>query len=121
MPFEELLERLLAALPSAPGAILFDREGEAVVQAGRMDAYDLQVAGAHLGVIVHHLRTATANCGGGRLDELFIAGAAGRALVLPVTDDYCLALVLDRDGLPGPARFAAHRCVIRLQQELACP
>jgi predicted regulator of Ras-like GTPase activity (Roadblock/LC7/MglB family) len=119
VPFAGLLEQLLAAVPGALGAILVDREGEAVVQAGRIEAYDLQVMGAHQGVVVQQLRMLMDRCGGGRLEELVITGAVGRVLVLPVTDACSLVLALDRCVQLGRARQAARRCASALHQELA--
>ena len=118
MSFQGVFERLLAGIPGARGAILVDWEGEAVAQAGRMDDFDLQVIGAHQGVILQHLRAAVARLGRERLRELVISSVGGQTLMLPVTDEYCLVLALDRSAPPGRARFEALGCLPLLRQEI---
>ncbi len=46
--FTPLLHTLLERLPGALGAVLVDRDGEAVDWAGRLDGFDVKVAAAHL-------------------------------------------------------------------------
>jgi len=54
--FTRILERLLAATPSAKGAALVDAEGETVDYAGHLDPFDLKIAAAHWQIVLGEFR-----------------------------------------------------------------
>lgn len=119
MSFKLLLDRLLEQIPGSLGAIIVDWEGEAVDHSARMDSYELQLLGAHKGVILANLRDAVRRLGDEEIEEIVISTAATQTLVLPVTLEYALILTLDRgDGL-GRALFEARRCAAELRREIA--
>jgi predicted regulator of Ras-like GTPase activity (Roadblock/LC7/MglB family) len=119
MPFKTLLAQLIASVPGARGAIVTDWEGEAVDQVGLMDTYDLQVMGAHKGVVLQSLGRVASRLGNDRLTELVITTSRVQTLVLPVTSEYFLLLACDRNGTLGRARFEARRCLQALHREIA--
>jgi predicted regulator of Ras-like GTPase activity (Roadblock/LC7/MglB family) len=118
MAFKRLLAQLVASVPGAQGALMADWEGEAVDQVGLMDDYDLQVMGAHKGVILQNLRNVASRLGNDRPSEIVITTTRAQTLILPVTSDYFLLLTLDRGGALGRALFEARRCTQALHREL---
>jgi len=119
MAFKRLLAQLIASVPGAQGAIMADWEGEAVDQVGLMDDYDLQVMGAHKGVILQNLCKIVSHLGSDRPNEIVITTTRVQTLILPVTNDYFLMLTLDRGGALGRALFEARRCTQALHREIA--
>jgi predicted regulator of Ras-like GTPase activity (Roadblock/LC7/MglB family) len=119
MAFKRLLAQLMVSVPGAQGAIMADWEGEAVDQVGLMDDYDLQVMGAHKGVILQNLCKIVSHLGSDRPSEIVITTTRAQTLILPVTNDYFLMLTLDRSGALGRALFEARRCMQALHREIA--
>ena len=119
MAFKRLLAQLIASVPGAQGAIMADWEGEAVDQVGLMDDYDLQVLGAHKGVILQNLCKIASRLDNDRPSEIVITTTRAQTLILPVTSDYFLLLTLDRGGSLGQALFEARRCTQALHREIA--
>lgn len=119
MSFKLVLDRLLQQVPGALGAIIVDWEGEAVDHAARMDSYQLQVLGAHKGVILANLRAAVRRLGDEEIEEIVISTAASQTLILPVTHEYALILTLARGQGLGRALFEGRRCAAELRREIA--
>ena len=119
MAFKRLLAQLMTSVPGARGAIMADWEGEAVDQVGLMDDYDLQVMGAHKGVILQNLYKIASRLDHDRPSEVVITTTRAQTLLLPVTSDYFLMLTLDRGGALGRALFEARRCTQALHREIA--
>jgi predicted regulator of Ras-like GTPase activity (Roadblock/LC7/MglB family) len=119
MPFKELLSELVERVPGASGAIIADWEGEAVDRVARMDDYQLRVIGAHKGIILTNLRRVLGRLNRDQLQELIISTNETRTLVLPVTPDYFLVLIADKDTALGRALFEARRCVASLRKEIS--
>ena len=119
MSFKNELSALVQSVPGALGAILADWEGEAVDQVSRMDDYQLKVIGAHKGVILTNLREVVKRLQGDSLREILITTEKNQTLILPVTDDYFLVLLLEKEGLLGRALFEARRCLEILKKEIA--
>lgn len=119
MPFKALLNSLVERDPGAQGAIIADWEGEAIVQVGLMDDYDLKVIGAHKGVILHNMREVVDRLGNDELKEIVVTTKQAQTLILPVTKEYYLVLTLDRSGMLGRALLEARRCIQALYREIA--
>jgi len=118
MPFRNLLEELLERTPGALGTILVDWEGEAVMQAGLMNEYELQVFGAHKGIILNNLREVVGRSDASSLKEITIVTSDSQTLVLPVNPEYFLVLNLQREATLGRALFEARRTVAALKLEI---
>jgi len=119
MTFRALLGQLVTSVPGARGAIVADWEGEAVDQVGLMDSYDLQVMGAHKGVVLQNLSRVVSRLGNDRLTEVVIITTLGQTVILPITTDYYLLLTCDRHSVLGQALHEARRCLPALQREIA--
>ncbi|MFA5517069.1 MAG: roadblock/LC7 domain-containing protein [Desulfuromonadales bacterium] len=119
MSFRPVLNDLMQKVPGAQGVILADWEGEAVDQAARIDDYQLQVFGAHKGIVLTNLREVVQRDGEDHLREIVITTEKNKFLVLPITKDYFLLMLLERGSVLSRALFAARTCVQRLYPEIA--
>jgi hypothetical protein len=101
-PFGSILAQLVARVPGARGAALVDRQGETVDYAGRLDAFSLRVAAAHLRIVLEDLGRQ-----GGLGEPAFVAVRTKRAAfsVYALPDGYAIALLLSHKArLTGHAR-----------------
>ncbi len=119
MPFKQLLQELIDAVPGSTGAIIADWEGESVAHVARMDDYELRVIGAHKGIILGNLRQVMGRLHDDQLQEVVITTKNARVLILPITRDYFLVLVIDPGVVLGRALYAARCCVVELIKEIA--
>ena len=55
-PFSGILSDLVARVPGAFGAVMVDGDGEAVDYTGRVEPYDLKLAGAHWQIVLREFR-----------------------------------------------------------------
>lgn len=106
--FGDILKALVDAVPGAYGAVFSDWEGEPVDQFGHVEPIDIQIAGAHWGVIL----SATSErleraCG--HVEELTIEGERQVVLIRRVTDRYHVVLAARRDCNLGRARAELQR------------
>ena len=91
--FSAILSALVEAVPLAAGAALVDAEGETVDYAGYLDPFDLKVAAAHFGVVLHDIRSFRPLS---TVKEVRVR-AKQRAYLLRILDaDYSLILVLHK-------------------------
>lgn len=118
MPLKRLLDELVTKVPGALGAILADWEGEMVDQVAHIDGYELQIIGAHKGIILNQVRRALRGLGGTAVREMVITTDRMQTLVVPVTSDYFLVILLDRGEILGRAMLEAKRCAARLHKEI---
>ncbi|PNU21237.1 GTPase-activating protein [Geothermobacter hydrogeniphilus] len=119
MPFKKMLGTMLERIPGSLGAIIVDWEGESVDQAGRLDAFELKVIGAHKGLILDNLRQAVARAEGNDLEEIIITTAQRQTIIMPANRDYFLVVALERKDVMGRALFEARRCLEQLKEEIA--
>jgi len=102
MPIKRQLEALVERVPGAKGVVLADWEGETVDCATRMDEYELKVLGAHIGIILTRLRQAMERLKDEQgVNELTIVTELGRSVVTPLSEDYFLVLVTERNAPLG--------------------
>jgi predicted regulator of Ras-like GTPase activity (Roadblock/LC7/MglB family) len=90
--FGDILKSIVERVPGALGAIFADWEGEMVDQFAHIPALDIQLVGAHWGVVLNQAARSTKNCGFGEVKELLIEGEHGMVLIRCVTDRYYVVL-----------------------------
>jgi len=117
MPFKSLLKRLLEDIPGALGAIIVDWEGESVDHVARIGDYDIEVLGAHSGIILSQLRGALSRVDSGELDQVVIRTEENKILIAPLTEDYLLILQLGKDSIVARAAYKMRLCVDALRDE----
>jgi hypothetical protein len=117
--FSGILGELLAHVPGALGAVLVDREGEAVDYAGRTAPFDLRLAGAHWQIVLRPL-AALVNTHARALGApraLVVRGGRRSFVARFLPDDYILVVVLSRRAGFSPANCAFAVCEHALAKE----
>jgi predicted regulator of Ras-like GTPase activity (Roadblock/LC7/MglB family) len=106
--FSPILQDFIGRVPGAIGAVLVDRDGEAVDYAGRVDTYDLKLSGAHWQIVLKETCALTDRSGLGVPRALAIRGERRSFIVHALPDDYALVLLLGRRaGFTAAARAFA--------------
>ncbi len=96
MPYQKLLESLLASLPGAHGALLLDQEGERVVEAGAAD-YRHRLIGAYQGIALQTARATARRWGSGEIRRVACRYEHGQLILLPLKDGYYMLLSVSED------------------------
>ncbi len=116
--FATILKSLVDRVPGAIGAIFADWEGEAVDQFAHVPALEIQLAGAHWGIVrqlaSQHLRAA----GAGDVEEMWIDCEGGLVLLRRVTDRCYVVLTTRRGVHLGTARRELERGAMTLLGEM---
>ena len=107
-PFTPILFDFIARVPGAIGAVLVDRDGEAVNYAGRVDAYDVKLAGAHWQIVLQETGALSARRSLGVPRVLAVRGERRSFIAHALPDGYALVLLLGRRaGFTAAARAFA--------------
>jgi predicted regulator of Ras-like GTPase activity (Roadblock/LC7/MglB family) len=107
--FGEILEAMVRRVPGAVGAVFADWEGEPVDQFAHIPPLDIQLVGAHWGIVWSQ---ATQRLGAhdlGNVEELLIEGDRAIVLVRSVTDRYFVVLAIAREAHLATARRELER------------
>jgi predicted regulator of Ras-like GTPase activity (Roadblock/LC7/MglB family) len=102
--FADILKQMVDRVPGAVGAIFADWEGEAVDQYAHIPPIEIQLVGAHWGVILSQCHQRLTRHGLGPVDELLIEGERAIILVRSVTERYFVVLAVRRDAHLATAR-----------------
>jgi predicted regulator of Ras-like GTPase activity (Roadblock/LC7/MglB family) len=100
LPYQRILEDLLASVPGAQAALLLDAEGEAVIATGDGDERHRLIA-AYSGIALGAALRALPRLGVGGLQSLVWRHERGTVVVTPLKDGYFLVFSL------GPAAVVA--------------
>jgi hypothetical protein len=104
-------------VPGGIGAVLVDRDGEAVDYAGRADAYDLKLAGAHWQIVLRQVIDLATRHSLGALRLVAIRGERRSFIAHVLPDDYVLVLILRKRAGIAPAVRAFAVCERSLARE----
>ena len=102
--FAEILQRMVERVPGAVGAIFADWDGEAVDQFAHIPPLEIQLIGAHWGVVLTLATERLGRVGAGMVDEIWVEGDNGIVLVRRVTDRYFVVLTAKREVHLATAR-----------------
>lgn len=105
--FTRVLSSLIARVPGAYAAALFDGEGECVDYAGVGDPFDIRIAAAELRVLIAQIATRDAL---GALEWLVLRGERRSVIVRTLPDDYALVTLLRRRAGFTASRRAFDDC-----------
>ena len=95
--FGEILEGIVRRVPGAVGAVFADWEGEPVDQFAHIAPIDIQLVGAHWGVVWSQATRRLSQHNLGAVEELLIEGERAIVLVRLVTEGYFVVLATKRD------------------------
>ncbi len=116
--FGDILRAMVERVPGAVGAVFADWEGEPVDQFAHIPPLDIQLVGAHWGVVWSQASQRLARHGLGAVEELLIEGERATVLVRSVTDRYFVVLATRRDAHLGTARRELARGAETLRGEM---
>ena len=102
--FAEILKAMVERVPGAVGAIFADWEGEAVDQFAHVPTLEIQLVGAHWGVVLALATRTLERAGAGGIEEMWIEGERALVLVRRVTERYYVVLTASRAAHLGQAR-----------------
>jgi predicted regulator of Ras-like GTPase activity (Roadblock/LC7/MglB family) len=116
--FADILREMVERVPGAVGAIFADWEGEAVDQFAHIPQLDIQLVGAHWGIVLTQATRGLERVGIGHVDELTIEAQDGMVLIRRVTDRYYVVLQAKRDAHLATARRELERSAQTLLGEM---
>jgi predicted regulator of Ras-like GTPase activity (Roadblock/LC7/MglB family) len=116
--FGDILRQLVERVPGAVGAVFADWEGEPVDQFAHIPAHDIQLVGAHWGVVWSQTAARLGRHGLGDLEELLIEGERAIVLVRSVTEHYFVVLATKREAHLATARRELERGALTLRGEM---
>jgi predicted regulator of Ras-like GTPase activity (Roadblock/LC7/MglB family) len=116
--FAEILKEMVDRVPGAVGAIFADWEGEAVDQFAHISKNDIQLVGAHWGVVLTQASRNLEAMGAGPVEEMVIEGERAMVLVRKVTDRYYVVLTAKATTHLATARRELERSAQTLLGEM---
>ncbi|HEY7954749.1 MAG TPA: roadblock/LC7 domain-containing protein [Polyangia bacterium] len=116
--FGDILREMVERVPGAVGAIFADWEGEAVDQFAHIPPLDIQLVGAHWGIVFNVAKRSLARVGAGAVEELWVEGERALVLVRRVTDRYYVVLATTPSAHLGTARRELERSAQTLLGEM---
>jgi predicted regulator of Ras-like GTPase activity (Roadblock/LC7/MglB family) len=116
--FADILRAMVERVPGAQGAIFADWEGEMVDQFAHIPALDIQLVGAHWGVVLNQASRSTSGIGFGPVKELVVEGEHNTVLILCVTDKYYVVLTAKSEVHLATARREMERSALILRGEM---
>ncbi len=119
MPFEAILHELTER-SGASGAVLLGADGDMVASFTASPALEMDLIGAHHGVILNIVRDAAERLDEGPVKAISITTGASRITVCSLKEDLCLVLVMKRQAQPGKALMESRRAIVRIEKELGC-
>ena len=116
--FGDALEAMVKRVPGAIGAVFSDWEGEPVDQFAHIAPLEIQLVGAHWGVVWSTCQAGLGRAGAGAVDELWIEGDNALVFVQRVTAQYYVVLATKRSAHLQTARRALEACRDTLLKEM---
>jgi len=107
--FADILKSMVERVPGALGAIFADWDGEMVDQFAHIPPLDIQLVGAHWGVVWSQATQRLGAHALGAVEELLIEGERAIVLVRLVSEGYFVVLATKRDAHLATARRELER------------
>jgi predicted regulator of Ras-like GTPase activity (Roadblock/LC7/MglB family) len=113
LPFQVILEGLLAEVPGALAALLLDETGEVAMEAGLRD-HRHRLIGAYQAIALSAVRSVGVRHEAGSLQTLLLRYEGGSLVLRPLKDGYYLVVSVDPAHGPGRALDFSTRAQERL-------
>ncbi len=117
-PFSEILREVVSAVPGALGAVFSDWDGEPVDQFALLEPLDIQLLGAHVGLVLNDIKRASDSLGVGVAGEIVIRAERAQLILHVVDAKYYVVLALARDVPTAWASRKLRGAVERLRAEM---
>jgi predicted regulator of Ras-like GTPase activity (Roadblock/LC7/MglB family) len=116
--FREILKEAVDEVPGAMGAIFADWEGEAVDHYFSGEDDEIKLVGAHQGILLNLMKTASDNVGLGGVNEVMLVMDGAKVMARPLKDGYFLVLLVENGCNSGIARRTLRRTALLLDEEI---
>jgi predicted regulator of Ras-like GTPase activity (Roadblock/LC7/MglB family) len=114
---QRILDELVATTPGARAAVFLDGEGETISQAGE-GREEVRLLGAWKEIHLDHIRAITGRLGLGEVNAVFFSLDERNELLVPVTNEYCLLLLLSVYGTVADSMAGLRKAAESLRNEL---
>jgi len=118
--FRGILEKIVVSCSGGVGAILMGYDGIAIDQYAIDDInHDLNLVAVEYSNVIKEIRKASEVLETGELQEVTIKTELFYVIVYALTDEYFVALTIDRRGNYGQGRYLLMREAVNLREALA--
>ena len=117
MPFEKILKDLTVRA-RATGAIMLDLEGEVVASYARAASLEIDLIGAHHGIILDIIKDASRRSASNDVDFVSITTSSVRLAISPLKEGYYLVIAAPKSTPSGRALFESRRARVELEREM---
>ncbi|OGQ55487.1 MAG: hypothetical protein A3J24_05605 [Deltaproteobacteria bacterium RIFCSPLOWO2_02_FULL_53_8] len=126
MSFINILKEL-THVSGATGAVMLDWEGEIVADYSTSEGLELDLIGAHHGIILDIIKEAAAchydghkaHSNGLRVSSVIISTGGLRLIISTLKDNYYLVVTMPRSkGLASRAAYNSGKAVMKLEKEM---
>lgn len=117
MPYQTLLDRLVASVEGAQGAVLLDAMGEVVVESGARD-YRHRLIGAYQGIALATAQKTTERYAIGEIHCILCRYSWATLILRPLKDGYYLVVSLEADAHVAHALYRSAQAQERINVEL---
>lgn len=116
----------MTVVTGATGAVMLDWEGEIVAEYSPMEGFELDLIGAHHGIILDIIKEAAACHYDGHkahsalgVSSVIIFTGGIRLIISTLKDNYYLVVAMPRaKGLVSLATYKSRKAVIKLEEEM---
>lgn len=116
--FGEMLAELVGTIPGAVGAVFVDWEGEAVDQFSHIPPFDIQLLGAHWGIVLRLIQETLTRHEAGAVRRVLVNGQDHDIVIQSVTEEYCVVLALHAGTHLATALDCLDRVSESIRQEM---
>ncbi|MBI2412958.1 MAG: hypothetical protein HYV24_07100 [Deltaproteobacteria bacterium] len=117
MSFREILRGLVESL-GAEGAVMLAHDGELVDFYASRDSIEMDLIGAHFGVIFNIVKDVSSRYGGSAVESVAITTGSSRLVISSIKEGYCLVTALGGRGSLGRALVQSKKAVARIEEEM---
>lgn len=117
MPFNAILQEL-AQKSGATGAIMLDWEGEVVASYSASDSLQMDLIGAHHGIILDIIKDASTRSDAPEVRSVSISTGETRLAISSLKEGYYLVVALEKKRPVGRALFESKRAIKVIEKEM---
>ena len=117
MPFKAILQDLTQN-SGAFGAIMLDREGEVVASWAQNDSLQIDLIGAHHGIILNIIQDASRRSDFSDVSSVSISTDSAKLAISSIKEGYYLVVALEKRRPVGKALFESRRAIKKIEREM---
>lgn len=117
MPFKRILESLTKAT-GGKGAVMLNSDGEVVASCSESASIDIELIGAHYGIILDAVRDAAHRIDGSAVEAVSITTSIYRLAIYPIKDDHYVMVMLDKARPFGKLSMELKKSARMIEKEM---